>query len=111
MSVKPQVLIVAHRRINSVSRLVRGLGGKHFSYSSNSYTPRSYLSRLVPSREAKNRHSPKVRIQKCLQRRLGRMGLSITGNKDSEWFSVCAPFSSHVGFIEAQAILRAPFKP
>lgn len=39
------------------------------------------------------------------------MGLSITGNKDSEWFSVCAPFSSHVGFLEAQAILRAPFKP
>jgi len=36
------------------------------------------------------------------------MGLSITGNKDSEWFSVCAPFSSHVGFLEAQAILEQP---
>lgn len=43
------------------------------------------------------------------------MGLSITGNKDSEWFSVCAPFSSFPaqtsGFLEAQAIPWAPFKP
>jgi len=69
VSVKPQVLIVAHRPLKKFGK---PWGGKHLSYSSNSYTPRSYLSRLVPSREAKNRHSPKVRIQKCLQRKKTR---------------------------------------
>jgi hypothetical protein len=41
----------------------------------------------------------------------GGQAYSSTDRRKDWTGAIAFPFSSHVGFLEAQAILRAPFKP